>query len=181
VSFAVAAEAVAVGSSILAGAGTLGLAVAAIAPSLAHVVVTEPRWQSLMLRVGFAAWASFTAMLVGAHALHGATLHVAATRQGGKGELSRALRFGLYAAGWDVATSPFGLVVTLFTGGLRGVAGARVHAFRTPGRATNAMLRGLYGLTGDAAVKARRASMTVTMIGSVIAILAALACVVLAA
>ena len=180
-SFAIAAEAVAVGSSILMGAGALSLIVALILPSVARAVLHDPRWQMVLMRMTFTAWLAFTVMLVGAHALHGATLHVAAVRRGGKGELSRALRFGLYAAGWDVATSPFGLMVSLFTGGLRGVAGARVHAFHTPGRATTAMLRGLYGVTGVPAIRARRWSMTITMTGSVLAIIAALFAVFLAA
>lgn len=179
--FAVVAEAVAVGSSLAVFAAILAGLAWLVLPALASALLADARWQAHLGRMFFAAWLAFTAMLVGAHAIHGYTLDRAARRERAKSDVTRALRFGLYAAGWDVATSPFGLVAALCGSGLRGLAGARVHAFRTPGRATAAMLRGIYGLSGEPAARARRRSMAVAGPVSVVAVIAALVVVALAA
>ena len=179
--FAVSGEAVAVGTSLLAIAGALGGGVMLLFPELASAAMLDPRWRAVGGRVIVAAWVAFTVMLVSAHALHGVTLDRAARREGAKGDMTRALRFGLYAVGWDVATSPFGIVVGLLSGGPNALRAAHNHAFRTPGRATAAMLRGIYGLTPEPAARARARSMTITGPLSVLAVIAALAAIALAA
>lgn len=175
-SYAVLGESVAVGTSIVAIFGAGAALLFAVVPVFASHLLADAEFRAQLARMFVAAWLSFTTVLVGAHALHGWSLHRAAAREGadGDGREQRALRFGLYAAGWDVATSPFGLLVTLFTGGPRAVLAARAHAFHTPGRSTAAMLRGIYRLEGEVAAKARARSMTLTMIASTAGIVAAL-------
>jgi hypothetical protein len=172
--FALLAEAIAVGSSVAAYV-VLGLAIfAAFFPQMTRLAIVDPFWLALIGRVMAVAWVSFVAVLVGAHTLHAVTLDLMARRAGAPGALVRALRFGLYATGWDVATSPFGLTILLGSRGFAGVLEARTHAFKTPGRATAAMLKGLYQLEGELAVRVRVRAMALTMAVSVVAI--ALAC-----
>ncbi len=174
-SFALVAEVTAVGSS-LGACFALGAAVAwAAFPAWAAYLWGESAARLAFARVFVVMVASFTWLLVAAHALHGWSLDRAAARAGAKRATSRALRFGLYAAGWDVATSPLGALVTLVSAGPRAVLGLTTHAFRTPGRATSAMLRGLYRLDGAVAAEARARAMRVTMAASVVLVLAALA------
>ena len=174
-SYALVAELVAVGSS-LALCFAMGVTLLWVAfPAWATFLLHGPATQLALARVFVVMVTTFTALLVAAHALHGFELDRAAGKTGAKRALSRAVRFGLYAAGWDVVTSPIGALVTLLVSGPRAVASLPEHAFRTPGRATGAMLRGLYRLDGDRALQVRRAAMRTTMAASVVFILAALA------
>jgi hypothetical protein len=195
--FAWVGETLAVGSSLLV-LGAVGLgALGVLFPSYLRVALVEPAWQAAMARVVAVAWVAFSVLLVAAHLFHGLVLHLvalsalgAASRPGPDParasspdgtRLRRALRFGLYAAGWDIATSPIGLGWALADGGLGGVAAARVHAFQTPGRAAAAMLRGIYRLEGTEANRVQRRAMVYTMIASVLGILLAGFLVILAA
>jgi hypothetical protein len=198
--FAWVGETLAVGSSIVALGGLLLGSLGLIFPQFLRQALVDPAWQTALARVVAVAWLSFSLLLVAAHLLHGLVLHLVARSalaaaglppetprslaQGasqGAARLRRALRFGLYAAGWDIATSPLGLVWAFSDGGLGGVAAARVHAFQTPGRAASAMLRGIYRLEGDDAVRVQRRAMAITMVASVIGILLAGVLVILAA
>jgi hypothetical protein len=84
--------------------------------------------------------------MVAAHATHGAALDRGASRQGGRPQRRRALRFGLYACGWDLMAGPLGAVYALFTSGRAGVAELARSSVRVPGRASRALLSGVYGL-----------------------------------
>jgi hypothetical protein len=70
------------------------------------------------------------AFVVFVHALSGLVLEWAISRTGEKPDYRLGLRFGLYACGWDLLTSPAGFVLMLgdgFKPALRAVAqGARV-------------------------------------------------------
>ena len=179
--FALVGETMAVGSSVATFFG-LGLGGFSLAfPALTAFALRDHAWQAALLRIVSTAWLSFTLVLVSAHALHGAMLHLMATREGASGNVRKALRFGLYAVGWDIATSPLGLVIALFAGGLPGLRATRTYAFRTPGSATSAMLRGLYHLEGARAARARSRAMAVTMSASVAAIILACLAVLLSA
>jgi hypothetical protein len=103
--FAVLCELIAASAMLLAG---LPL-VAFVAPGwLKHMVLSEG-WLCLRLLVlGIPALA---ALLVAAHAAHGVALDRGARRMGARAQSSRALRFGLYAAGWDLVLGPLGAVV----------------------------------------------------------------------
>ena len=175
VSYALVAELAAVGSS-LAVCFALGVGLAwALFPAWATFLLSAAQTQLALARVFVVMVASFTWLLVSVHALHGWLLDRAAGRAGAKRATTRALRFGLYAAGWDVVTSPLGALVTLVTAGPRAALGLREHAFRTPGRATSAMLRGLYRLDGEPAADVKRRAMRTTMVASVALVIVALA------
>jgi hypothetical protein len=69
----------------------------------------------------------------------------------------RAVRFGLYACGWDLMSGPLGAVMMLATRGFRDALALAELAVRVPARASQAMLTGVYQLPPDRAARARRA------------------------
>jgi hypothetical protein len=153
VRFAVLAELLAVASMI-----TLLVPLAAIAlPGLTLELVSNPgmrmaalRWISLGVPL-LAAW------MVVAHATHGAALDVGARRHGGRPQRRRALRFGLYACGWDLMTGPLGALMTLLSpGGRRAVGDLLSAATTAPRRSSMALLRGVYALGDEDARRANR-------------------------
>jgi len=98
----------------------------------------------------------FTALLVGAHALHGMMLGRVPSR-------TRAIRLGLYACGWDFGSSPAGIVAATFAGGI-GAAGALLASSVTaPSRALDAALEGIFQLDDEQAKKAKRRAMSIAM------------------
>jgi hypothetical protein len=110
----------------------------------------------------------FTALLIGAHALHGVILGKIPSR-------SRAVRLGLYACGWDFGSSPAGIVTATFAGGI-GAAGALLASSVTaPARAIDAALAGIFQLDPEQARKAKRRAMQVAMAVSVPAVVVVLA------
>ena len=117
-------------------------------------------------------------LLVVAHVAHGWALDVGARRSGARGATTRALRFGLYATGWDLVIGPLGAVVMGFKEGVRQALSIAGVGIGLPGRSARAFLRGCYRLEGAAAVPAMRVSMiaaiVATLVGAV-AVLGALA------
>jgi hypothetical protein len=115
-------------------------------------------------------------LLVAAHAAHGWALARGARRCGARGAGRRALRFGLYAAGWDLVIGPIGAVVLLVRGGPAGILSIGSVAIGLPGRSARAFLRGCYRLEGPRARPALRASyavaIVVTLVGAVAAVAA---------
>jgi hypothetical protein len=153
----------------------------ALAPALArHLLVDE--WLTV-LRFTSAAIPALALLLVLAHVAHGWALDRGARRVGARAAASRALRFGLYAAGWDLVLGPIGVVlITLKQGPVAGlsIVGASVGL---PGRCARAFLWGCYRLQGKSAEPALRASylaaIVATLVGAV-AVIVALAVVMLA-
>jgi len=155
--FAVLAELLAV----LSIAMVLVPLTALVLPNVALEVLQSPalrvsamRWLGLGIP-GLALWMVF------AHVTHGAALDAGARRQGARPARRRAVRFGLYACGWDLMSGPLGALVVLVTRGARDAASLVELAVRVPGRASTALLSGVYQLTPDRATRARRAG-TVT-------------------
>jgi hypothetical protein len=161
--FAVVAELLAVGSMVALLAPFIALAL----PTLALEVLHNPSLRESILRwvalgvPGLALW------MVVAHITHGAALNVGARRQGGPSQRRRAVRFGLYACGWDLMTGPLGAVVTLASKGLSAALELLELAVRVPGRATVALLQGVYKLPPEGITRARR-------VGAIAAVLIAL-------
>ena len=156
--------------------GTVGLtALVALAPQWArHVFVEE--WLTTA-RVGSAAVLGLAALLVAAHAAHGLALDFGARRSGVSGVRrapTRALRFGLNAAGWDLVLGPIGAVVMAVREGPRAALRIASISVGLPGRSARAFLRGCYHLEGKAAEPALRASLLAavgaTLVGAVITI-----------
>jgi hypothetical protein len=148
----------------------------ALAPGLAKRLLVE-EWLTV-LRLASAGIPALAGLLVVAHLAHGWALDRGARRAGAQGATKRALRFGLYAAGWDLVLGPIGAVVVSSKEGLGAglsIIGASVGL---PGRCARAFLRGCYHLEGRSAEPALRASylaaIVATLVGAVAVIVALL-------
>jgi hypothetical protein len=162
--FAVLAELLAVASMAAVLLPVIALAV----PGLALALVADPalRWSALRwIGVGVPALALW---MVAAHVTHGAALDLGARRLGARPQRRRAVRFGLYACGWDLMAGPLGAAVMLAAHGLRAMLEIAERAVLAPGRASAALLQGVYQLRPAEIARARRA-------GTLAAILIALA------
>ena len=150
--FAVLAELLAVASMV-----TLLLPLAALAlPTLALEVAHDPDLRIAALRWVAIGVPALSLWMVLAHVTHGAALDVGARRQGASPQRRRAVRFGLYACGWDLMTGPLGALVTLSSKGFRATIDLFELAMNVPGRATVALLQGAYKLAPDGLARARR-------------------------
>ena len=151
--------------------------IALLAPAWAKRVVLDGGARDVAARALVVGIPALALMLVAAHAAHGLALDVGARRVGARGARGRALRFGLYATGWDLMLGPIGAIVLGAKEGL----GAAVSLVRLgvglPGRCSRAFLRG-YGVHGD---RAERANGTAVLAAVVVTILAAIAVLVAAA
>lgn len=128
---------------------------AVVAPDwLAHVAL-DPAARAVALRVFLLGIPAFAGLLVVAHAAHGLSIDLGARRNGARGARTRALRFGLYACGWDLVIGPIGAVVVAAKEGVSSALAIVQLATEVPGRATRAFLRGCYGLDGQRAQAAR--------------------------
>lgn len=179
--YAIVAEVVAVGTTLLGW----GLVVCALgfllAPSMTTALLGQVTEQLRLVRVGLAAWFAFSVALVIAHLTHGLALDRVAQRAGAEPRLNRAIRFGLYAAGWDVATSPFGIVVSFFQSGPKSLQSALRFAVVTPTQATAAFVKAAYRRDPTVSVSIRRRAMFATLAVSLFVVALALAFVFLAA
>jgi hypothetical protein len=150
---------------------------ALIAPSWAkHLLVDEAL---TAVRLAAAGIPGLAVLLVAAHVAHGWALDRGARRSGARGATTRALRFGLYAAGWDLVIGPLGALVMVAKEGARRALSIAGIGLGLPGRSARAFLRGCYRLEGKAAEPALRASWIAaamaTAVGAVLVIAALLA------
>src|SRR5262249_33734062 len=100
--FAVLAEMVAIGSiAVLVALGAL-----AATPKFAARVLSDPAVLGLI--AGAVALTSLG--MVALHALWGICLELGVVVSGGTPRFGLGMRFGLYACGWDLLTSPAGLL-----------------------------------------------------------------------
>ena len=170
--FAFVSELIASAAMALAALVPLAL----VAPAwLEHVFRDERLAATRFAVVGVPGLAT---ILVAAHVAHGWALDRGARRAGVQGATTRAVRFGLYAAGWDLVIGPLGALVVAAKEGLGkafSLAGASVGL---PGRSARAFLRGCYRLEGGAAEPALRASYVAAAVATgvgAVAVVAALA------
>lgn len=160
--FAIVCELLAAGAIV-----TLLLAsVAAIAPSWFKQLVLDPHSRDLALRIFATGVPGLAMLLVVAHAAHGFSLDIGARKNGGRSAPTRALRFGLYAAGWDLVQGPVGAVVLGIKKGLG--AWVAMHVSSVPTRSSRAFLRGCYRLTGRAADRALGTSYVAAVVATVV-------------
>jgi hypothetical protein len=154
--------------------GSLGLvALVLLSPEWArHVFIEE--WLTTA-RVGSAAVLGLAGLLVAAHAAHGLALDLGARRSGVRRSARRALRFGLYAAGWDLVLGPIGAIVMMFREGPRAAVGIAGVSVGLPGRSARAFLRGCYHLEGKAAEPALRASLIAAVVATLVGAVATIA------
>lgn len=125
-----------------------------VVPEFVRHVVFDPNARSIAARVFVLGFPASAGLMVLGHVLHGLSIDVGAVKQGSRRARSRALRFGLYACGWDLVASPFGALVVALKEGLRAGFSVLDHV-NTYKPATKAFLRGCYRLEGDRAEKAK--------------------------
>jgi hypothetical protein len=171
--FAIASEVIAAAAMTFAAFVPIAL----IAPAwVEHLLLHET---ATAVRFAVAGIPGLAALLVAAHAAHGWALDYGARRSGVRGATGRALRFGLYAAGWDLVIGPLGAVVVAAREGGRAAMSIPGVGIGLPGRCARAFLRGCYHLEGAAAAPALRASWVAagvaTMVGAVAVVVAILA------
>lgn len=154
--------------------GSLGLVgLVALSPQWArHVFIEE--WLTTA-RVGSAGVLGLATLLVVAHAAHGLALDVGARQSGVRRAARRALRFGLYAAGWDLVLGPIGAVVMALREGPRAALKIAGVSVGLPGRSARAFLRGCYHLEGKGAEPALRASLIAAVVATLVGALATIA------
>jgi hypothetical protein len=150
--FALLTEALAVGSTTLA----LTPMLLAMKPGLLLRCLSEARFAHAVLGAMLVAMVGFSLLLVAVHALYGLLLGREATR-------SLALRFGLYACGWDLGTSPAGLFAFAARSGPKAAFGILRTAALAPRRSTEAALAGPLELEGRQADRALTRAMTLTL------------------
>lgn len=158
--FAVVAETFAIGSL----AAAFALALFLIAPDLAGRVLTDA--SVLGWGVGLVLFAS--GLMVALHALWGVCLELGA---GGGPSIAQGLRFGFYACGWDLLTSPAGIVHGLAARGLRGAWWPIFAAARVPRVALRAYLERCR--KRDDAAQRRALKLSLIVIGGVIFLITA--------
>jgi hypothetical protein len=111
----------------------------------------------------------FSSVLVLGHVVHGLALEQGALRQGARSHRSEALRYGLYSTGWDILSSPIGLLVTLTTEGPRAALALVPLAIDVPSQASTGLLRGVFHLQEPHLGHARRFATLLAMVVSVAA------------
>ncbi len=145
-----------------------------IAPGWLRHVALDAAARDAALRIVGVAVPGLALMLVLAHATHGLALERGARAAGGRSAPWRALRFGLYATGWDLVLGPIGAVVVAFEQGVGAAFGLTRLGVGLPGRCTRAFLRGCHRLDGPRAEKANRvatAAAILATLGGAVAIL----------
>jgi hypothetical protein len=142
--FAVWAEVLALGS--LALLGVLGLQLAA--PELLQQLLASRTARAALALF----WAAAVLSMLGLHAIWGASLELGAHRAGWR----HGLRFGMYACGWDLLTSPVGLLVTLFSRGPLRAWSPLLAAARAPLPAQRAFLSRALAADAVAQIRARK-------------------------
>lgn len=154
------------------------------APAWVRHVVLDGGARDVATRVLLVGVPALALMLVAAHAAHGLALDRGARTVGARGTRARALRFGLYATGWDLVLGPVGAIVLGVKEGLGSIFALFQLGVGLPGRCTRAFLRGAYRIEGGRVERANRSAtamaVTVTLLGA-IAVLAGAAAVVLGA
>jgi len=125
-----------------------------VAPDFVKHLALDPAARSVALRLVLLGVPAFAGLLVIGHIAHGLSIDIGATKNGARRARSRALRFGLYACGWDLVPSPIGAIVVAIKEGIRAMFGLTSLLSGLPTRSTNAFLRGCYRLDGEKAKKA---------------------------
>jgi hypothetical protein len=128
----------------------------------ASAFLASPANRQIVLAAATVGILGFTALLVGAHALHGVLL--------GNRSRRRALRAGLYACGWDFGASPAGVVFAVLHGGAGSVVSLVRASISAPRRGMDAALEGIFQTRGAAASRVRRRAVLIAMAASVVAV-----------
>jgi hypothetical protein len=142
-----------------------------------HLLVHET---ATVLRLAVTGIPGLAGLLVAAHLAHGWALDLGARRSGMPGATRRAVRFGLYAAGWDLVIGPLGILVLAVKEGGRAALSVANVGIGLPGRSARAFLRGCYHLEGASAVPALRASYIAAAVSTTVGAVAVVAAILVA-
>lgn len=151
---------------------------ALVAPGWLRHVAVDPVARSIALRAIVLGLPALASLLVVAHAAHGLSIDVGARKVGARSARTRALRFGLYACGWDLVVGPLGAVVVTAKEGVKAGFGVLELATGLPTRATRAFLRGAYALDGARAKRALATSYVGAAVATIVGAVAILAAIV---
>jgi len=168
--FAVFVEFLALGSLALSGLG-LGFL---LAPDLAHAIAITVAGHRLLTGAAIAAVPVLSGVMVGLHALWGVSLELGARLSGADWRPARGLRFAFYSCGWDLLTSPAGLLVGCVTGGAAQAWRETLSAARVPRAAMDAYLMHSRELSGVRVTRVRRLVIVFTGVPVLVGMLAML-------
>lgn len=165
-SFAILAELLAVSSMVILLVPIIAIAL----PGLAAAILGDPHLRARAIFWTLVTVPALSLWMTIAHAAHGVALDVGARRQGGRSQRRRAIRFGLYACGWDLMSGPLGALAAAFSEGRKAAGAALSASMRVPTRATIALLQGVYALSPANVAAARRwgtkAAIAVTLVSA---------------
>ena len=147
---------------------------AVVAPDWLKHVALDPATRGVALRVLLLGVPAFASLLVLAHAVHALSIDVGATKCGARRARTRALRFGLYACGWDLVMGPLGVIVIGLKEGGAAALGV-LDLVTVPARATRAFLRGCYRLEGERATRALASANTGVLIATLLGVVTVIA------
>jgi hypothetical protein len=151
--FAVVAESCALGSVALLVAAGLALGAPEFTAQL--LASSDARWAFSGL------WLGSVLLMVVLHTLWGLCLDAGAGRRTPTQSWAQGLRFGLYACGWDLLTSPIGALSALLTRGPFAAWAPIGAAARAPRLAQRAYLEGCRSASDEARRRAARLSLGV--------------------
>lgn len=161
VSFAVFAETLAIASL---GAFILGV-LSVLAPDWSIHMLVSPAGAAFV--IGLSLVLSFAMVLL--HAVWGICVELGARSTGRKARFKQGIRFGLYACGWDLLTSPAGVVQGLVSRGFTGAWGPILAAMRAPRAAMRAYVEQYRNL--DEVARRRGVQLSVLVLGSLVVLL----------
>lgn len=152
--------------------------VAAVFPTWCSHVALDAHARGIALRIIVAALPGFAFMLVAAHAAHGVSLDHGAKNAGARSARRHALRFGLYATGWDLVIGPFGAIVLALREGVVSASEVLKLGAGLPTRSARAFLKGVYNLDIARTNVAIRASYVAAVLATLLAALVVVAAIV---
>ena len=115
----------------------------------------------MFLAAGVAALFALALLMVLLHVLWGLCIELGVATTGGRARFAQGLRFGLYACGWDLVTSPAGLVGSLISRGFTGAWRPVIQAARVPRAALRAYVHDYRKLDPNAQRRGIQLSITV--------------------
>lgn len=156
--FALLAESLAVGSL----GSALVLAALAVAPEFSLRVLATP----MFLLVALSSLCALSLLMVALHVLWGLCVEFGAQSTGGNARFGQGMRFGLYACGWDLLTSPAGVVEGLLSRGFFAAWRPIVQAARVPRTALRAYVEDCRHL--DASAQRRGLQLSIAVLGGLL-------------
>jgi hypothetical protein len=141
---------------------------AALFPDLATQLLYSRRAKLWALGL----FAAAVLLMVSIHLLWGVCIELGARVDRVRPQFLRGMRFGLYACGWDLLTSPLGLLIGVTTSGWRPALQLMVLAARAPRKGLRAYTQDCRGLSR----LAERRGVQLSIVAFIFAVLGALTC-----